>query len=278
MDQGRVALPVNSQRWALARCADMGLWLAGVACVAGAFSASDQIRRCLSVLLVAAAWVWLRWQGRLRDHPSFTETELVGLAIFCVIPFAVDGHAQSNVFVSIAPLGAVAALCGKRRTVVLFAAAWVAAYLLGAVIGTGPRALIARHRFDCAEQVLVMVACCAVYYFVALRLGGFWTALDRRVHAAVNEQQHAIDLAEEIRASRAESRPGHRLGELSENELEALRLFTADKSTAEVAAAMFKSRTTIRGYRQKIVKKLDVLSMEQAVSVWAEHDARSSLQ
>src|SRR5437868_1153077 len=105
----------------------MGLVLSAVALVAGALSANDQLRRCAAVVLVAAAAFWLRRQLALRDVPDFSSAELLGLAMLCTIPFAVDGHAQSNVFVAIAPLGGVAALCGEGRAMALFAATWILA-------------------------------------------------------------------------------------------------------------------------------------------------------
>jgi DNA-binding CsgD family transcriptional regulator len=252
----------------------MGLLLSAVVLSAGALSANDPADRSLAALVVAAAWVAVRWQLTVRDVPTFTATELVGSAAFTSVPFAVDGHAQTNVFLAMAPLGALAALCSNRRELLLFAGTWLFAYALGAMIGTGPGALVEHHRFDAAEQVLIMVASCGIFYVIADLVRAYAAHLDDQVRVAVDESTRTVpgaNLNDDVETDHSTA-PSPDLNVLSRREKEVLRLITEGKQSDEIGRELYIATRTVESDRSKILHKLDVGSMPEAVTFYVERE------
>jgi DNA-binding CsgD family transcriptional regulator len=250
----------------------MGLALSAVVLSASALSAHDQVGRSLAALVVAAAWFAVRRQVARRLVPTFTATELVGAAALTSVPFAVDGHAQSSVFLAMAPLGALAALCGNRREMQLFAGTWILAYTLGAVLGTGPGALVERHGFDGADQVVTMIASCGVFCMGAELVRAYAADLDDEVRAAESARTvPGASLHDDVEVDNSTDTPGHDLDALTGREKEILRLATEDKQLKEIAAELHVSPRTVESDSSRLVRKLGARAMTEAVSFYVKH-------
>jgi PAS domain S-box-containing protein len=78
--------------------------------------------------------------------------------------------------------------------------------------------------------------------------------------ASVHADAAAVPLA-------AASQPPGRSGSLSEREVEVLRLMADGAGTEAIADSLFISRTTVRNHIQTILRKLDVHSRLEAVSL-----------
>jgi DNA-binding CsgD family transcriptional regulator len=253
----------------------MALGLSVAVLVAATLSETDRLGRSVAALSVATAWCAARRECVHRKVPALAATELVGWAGLTAVAFAADGHAQSNAFLAMAPLGAIAAFYCDRRQMLLFAATWILAYLLGVAVGGGPRALLAHRQFDAAEQVLTMTVCCGVFFAMAARVKAYSTELEGHVRAAVDEHVRTLPPADPLcDAGSHQDRESRKplLTSLSPTEKEVLRLNTEDKRTAEIAGLLYMATRTVEGHRSSIISKLKARSMPEAVAIYVECD------
>jgi hypothetical protein len=175
---------------ALQLCVRLGIGAAALSALIGAFSTEDRVRRVAAPLIVLAAWLTAdrrryRWTLDVRAD----RRRVLAAAVISFVPFAVDAHAQSNVFLALGPLAGIAAVTCRRREVIIFASIWLGAYVAGAIAGGGSHVFEGgEHPFDAAEQILAILACSGLFAAAVLGFRRYIEHIPEHV-ARLREQQ-----------------------------------------------------------------------------------------
>jgi DNA-binding CsgD family transcriptional regulator len=287
---------------ALKLCVRLGIVMSSLSAVLGAFSV-DPLRRIGSAALVLACWT-IADRFRRRWVPDVLADRRLVLAAGAasVIPFAIDGHAQSDAFMAVASLAGVAALACRRREVAAFAVVWVAAYVAGTIIGGGGfEAFVAsEHPFDASQQITSIVACTGLFAFAMVGFRRFVVEIPATVDAVRRTAAETADDGERTGSQpnphglldkddagagrvaapggasepRASNKSGPRSRRLTERESDVLGLLAEGRTRHDVASLLFISEHTVKDHIDNAKHKLGVRTQREAVATYAmDYDA-----
>jgi DNA-binding CsgD family transcriptional regulator len=229
-----------------------GIGLSAAALIPALLSTEDRWRRVAAVAVLLAAWTlaeYLRRRRRWVFDVLLDRRWVLALALAMAIPYAIDGHAQTDAFMGVAPLAGVAAATCRRREVAVFALLSIIAYVLGVAVGGGGIGILitARHPFDGIQQAVSIAACCGLAAFVVF---GF-----RRFIEAMSEfETHDNPPAA-----------------LTKREREVLRMLGEGRSRDEIAGTLILATSTIRSHIDNARAKLEVRHQEEAVALYWRH-------
>jgi len=163
------------ERWAIVISIRFGL-LGALAAIALGCVAKDRVRVIAAGVVVIVAWllgyalyrrdpVARRDRTRAAGRPTRLDRLPFLLAAACVVPFAIDGRAQTTIFVAVAPVAGIAGVRLRgRRQAIAFGAIWVAAYVGGVTIASGWRELTgSSSAFDAILQITAMALLTVVF-------------------------------------------------------------------------------------------------------------------
>jgi DNA-binding CsgD family transcriptional regulator len=245
---------------ALKLCVRLGIVMSALAFLPALVGTSDRGRRLAAAGLLLVCWAAAEhYRKRSSWVPDVLEDRrwVLAAAAFTALPYAIDGHAQSNAFMGIAPLAGVAAVTCRRREVIGYAAISIAAYVVGVTIGAGGMGALggAEHPFDAAQQVAGISACCGLFAFGVL---GFRRFIEQIPFATV-------ETGHDQEGDRAEQPPS-----LTNRQRQILGLLAQGQSRSEIAEGLFISKATVRTHINNAKDRLDVSSQEEAVAIYLE--------
>jgi DNA-binding CsgD family transcriptional regulator len=217
--------------------------------------------------------MWLcadRWRRHWVPNVFADRRVMLAVAVASVVPFAIDGHAQSDVFMALAPLAGIAAVACRRREVAIFTALWLAAYLLGTMAGGGLAALVAgTHRFDAAMQTVFILSCCSMSAFAVVRYRRFVDQIPARIAEgrAAEDSAHASTQAATNTSADSRPRRGPAVGEpLTVGEEEVLSLLAGDHTRGDIALRLGLGDEGVKARIASAMKKYGVRSQYAAVA------------
>ncbi len=253
---------------ALKLCVRLGIAMSVLAFLPALVSTDDRGRRLAAVGLLLVCWVaaeYYRKRGGWVPDVLEDRRWVLAAAAFTVLPYAIDGHAQSDAFMGIAPLAGVAAATCRRREVVGFAAISIAAYVAGVMIGGNIGALgEAEYPFDVVQQIAAISACCGLFAFGVL---GFRRFIEQIPVVAAMPGDQAAGLVSEAAEGSGWAEKSSRL---TNREREVLELLAQGQTRKEIAARFFIAGATVRTHINNAKAKLGVSSQEEAVAVYLE--------
>lgn len=257
--------------WVLKLCVRLGLLLSLLAILIGAASSTGSLRRGSAAALMVVLWVSAdRWRRHWVPNVFADRRIMFVLAAGSIVPFAIDGHAQSDVFMALAPLAGIAAVACRRRDVAIFTVVWLAAYLLGTLAGGGPSALIAgAHRFDAAMQAVFILSSCSMSAFAVVRYRRFVDQIPARIAEARAAEDSTPTSAQGGADTSGDRRPRRRpaVGEpLTVGEEAVLGLLAGDRTRGEIALLLGLKPEGVRARIMSAMKKYGVRSQYAAVA------------
>jgi DNA-binding CsgD family transcriptional regulator len=233
---------------ALKLCVFLGITMSALALAPATISSDDRGRRIAAVGLVLVCWLLAE---HYRKRSTWVPDVLIDrrwvlvVAALTAVPYAIEGHAQSDAFMGLAPLSGVAATTCRRREVIVFAGISVIAYFVGVSLGGGIEALTtADHLVGGIQQTVAIVICCGLSAFVVV---GFRRFIERIPPPAT------VSLKQ----------PG-----LTKREREVLTLLGEDMNRTEIAKSLFLSNETIKSHIKSARSRLGARNQEEAVSLY----------
>lgn len=247
-------------------CVRLGIAMSTLAFLPAAVSTDDRGRRVAAAALLLACWFAAEYfRNRSEWIPDVLADRrwVLAAAAFTTLPYAIDGHAQVDAFMGIAPLAGVAAVVCRRREVIVFAAISIAAYVVGVAVGGGGLNALAdsEHPFDATQQIAAIGACCGLFAFGVL---GFRRFIDRIPEVVAG-------------ATGAKEKEGEKEGEnaggveqLTDREREVLELLMVGQKAGEIAKTLIVSPETVKTHIKKLRRKLGASSQAEAVAIYSE--------
>jgi len=255
---------------ALDLCTRLGIGAAVLSAAIGALSSEDRLRRVAAPLLVLVAWITTDLAVNHGGADRLVDPSVVLTAAGAsFIPFAVDGHAQSNVFLGLAPLAGVAAVTCSPRQVVVFALVWSAAYAGGTMVGgDGTRVFTgAEHPYAAAQQIIAIVASSALFAAAVVAFRRFIEKIPETIALLrVRTANQGVAGSQAGAASAREWTPNQR-------EREIFDLLCDGVSRDDIAERMYLSRHTVKESIDRVRAALDVHTEREAVGTY-ERDYR----
>ncbi len=260
---------------ALKLCVSLGIALSSLALVPASVSSEDRGRRIAAVALLLVCWLLTDYY---RKRSSWVPDVLadrrwvLAAAALTAVPYAIDGHAQSDAFMGLAPLAGIAATTCRRREVIAFAGISVVAYTVGVTLGGGSFEVLtaAEHPFDGVQQIAAIVACCGLFAFAVLGFRRFIEEIPNTVVADSTNVSPVAggDLATQDVQGRRSSKQQPRL---TDREREVIGLLAKDKSRREIAETLVIDPKTVKSHIDSAKSKLGVSRQEEAVAAYMEN-------
>lgn len=259
-------------------CVSLGIALSALALLPAALSTEDRGRRCAAIALLIVFWLIAEHQRSRSDWVPDVLADrrwVLAAAALTAVPYAIDGHAQSDAFMGLAPLAGVAATTCRRREVVAFTAISVLAYLVGVVIGGGGFGVFttADHPFDGVQQVAAICACCGLFAVAVL---GFRRFIEEIPAAVAEEGRPELPGTPDPRPTAtskeaADEGRGEKRPDLTDRELDVLALLADDKSRPEISEILLIAPGTVKSRIDSARAKIGVRDQAEAVAYWVDH-------
>jgi|GEM_PF-6918392 len=260
---------------ALKLCVSLGVGLSAAALLPALLSTEDRGRRFAAVALLLIFWLLA---DRLRRRSNWVPDVLVDrrwvlvAAALTAVPYAIDGHAQSDAFMGLAPLAGVAATTCRRREVIAFAAISIGAYLGGVILGGGGIGVLtaAERPFDGVQQVAAIAACCGLSAFAVLGFRRFTEGMPGAVEPDAPVEGDTVTSPSETEEPESRDIGGGREAPpvLTEREREVIELLATGMERPEIAERLVISKDAVKSRFDSAKSKLGVRTQEEAVAVY----------